>query len=295
MEELGRPARLGNLVVATDFSQSDALDRALLLPMTPGSSITLLHVVPVGLPERLERSFHATAARLLGELAATATSSLRAAGECDVDVFTAVETGKAVPVICEQAQSVRAQLIVVGRTGAGRTAAHPIGATAERVARASATSVLVVAGRPRGPYRNPLVAIDGSQLAPAVVELALRVVEPGLKTALLAHAFDVPDLGVLNYAETSDAERRAYIEQFARQARRDIEALLPLLPSLGVAYEPLVLEGDARRVLLEEAGRRRSDLIAVGTRGHNRLFRLLMGSVAEAIVRKATIDVLVTR
>ena len=295
MEEIDRPAKLGNLLVATDFSRSDVVERAVRLPITPGSSITLLHVLPPGLPERLERSFRAAAERLLGVLEAGALASLRASAQTDVAVFKAIETGKAVAVICERAQSLRAQLVLVGRTGAGRSGTRPLGATAERVARASSTPVLVVSTAPRAPYRNPLVAVDASELAPTVVELALRIADPGLTAAVLAHAFEVPELGMLGHAEASAEELESYVEQFARRARQNLEELLPRLPSLGVAYEPVLLRGDPRRVLLEEASRRGSDLIAVATRGHSRLLRLMMGSVAEAIVRHATIDVLVAR
>lgn len=295
MQEKGRPARWGNVLVATDFSQPDAVDRAVLLPVRPGSSFTLLHVAPTGLPGHLERSFRHATERMLSGLAARATVSLRARGEGEVDIFTAVEAGTPVEVICEQAARLRAQLVVVGRTGVGRTATDPIGATAERVARASDTPVLVVSGSPRGPYQHPLVAIDGTEKTPAVVELALRVAGPGMRTAVLAHAFAVPELGLLRYAEMSEADMKDYVDEHEWRARRRIERLLPTLPSLGVQYEPVVLDGDARRVLLEEASRRASDLVVVGSRGHSRLIHLLLGSVAEAVVRNATVDVLVAR
>jgi len=295
MPDVERPARLGNVLVATDFVQSDALDRAVRLPITPGSSITLLHVVPTDLPETIERSFRRNAERLVAELATSARARLEASGRGDVDVYHAVETGKPVEVICEQAQSLRAQLVVVGRTALPPTPAHPIGATAERVARASDTPVLIVAQRPIGPYRKPLIAIDGGELSPTVVDMALRVAEPGLASAEILRAFTAPDLGILRESDLGPEEMGDYVAQYARRARRDLAHLLPTLPQRGVVYEPVVREGDARRVLLDEAARKHSDLIAVGTRGHSRWIRLLMGSVAEAVVRNAAIDVLVVR
>lgn len=294
MPEIECPARLGNILVATDFVQSNALDRAVLLPITPGSSITLLHVVPPDLPETIERSFRRNAERLVAELATSARARLEASGQGDVDVYHAVETGKPVEVICEQAQSLRAQLVVVGRTALPPTPAHRIGATAERVARASDTPVLIVAQRPIGPYRKPLIAIDGGELSPTVVDMALRVAEPGLASAEILRAFTAPDLGILRESDLSPDEMGDYVAQYARRARRDLTHLLPTLPQAGVVYEPVVREGDARLVLLDEAARKQSDLIAVGTRGHSRI-RLLMGSVAEAVVRNAAIDVLVVR
>jgi nucleotide-binding universal stress UspA family protein len=295
MEDPRQPSRLGNVLVGVDFSVSDAVDRAVFLPITPGSSITLLHVVPAHLPAATERSLRDAAERRLGELAGTITSALRVAGQSGVDVFPKVESGKTVDVICEQAEWARAQVIVMGRAGAGRSTARPIGAKAERVARASHAAVLVVSRAPQGAYRKPLVAIDGSEMSAAVVELALRVTGHEVRPIELVHAFEVAGLGMLRDVQTSDEEIEAYLKESEGRARRQIEQLLPTLPQLGVAYHPVVLQGDPRHVVLDEAVRRKADLIVVGTRGHSRLLRLLMGSVAEAILREATTDVLVVR
>jgi nucleotide-binding universal stress UspA family protein len=67
------------------------------------------------------------------------------------------------------------------------------------------------------------------------------------------------------------------------------------LPRHGGQLHPRFVAGDPREVLLREATRHEADLLAVGTRGHGGLLRLLLGSVSEAIVREATGDVLVVR
>lgn len=288
------PTQLGNILVATDFSQADALERALLLRVRAGASITLLHVLPPDLPPSLERGFARGAERLLDELVAGAQSSVRKAG-LDADVFRTVIVGRPVATICQEAERVRASLVVLGRTGLSRALGHRLGATAERVARACPSSVLVVAGAPRGPYRAPLVAVDGGEPAAAIVERTLEVAAPDLGALTLAHAFDAPELGVLRYVELTSAEIAELTEQYAARARRHIDELLPTLPAGRVGYEPLLLAGDPRRVLVAEASRRGADLIAVGTHGRGAVMRLLLGSVAEAVLRDATSDVLVVR
>jgi len=50
-----------------------------------------------------------------------------------------------------------------------------LGSTAERVIRKAATPVLVVDSRGAGPYRRPLVAVDGSETSRRAFELALGV------------------------------------------------------------------------------------------------------------------------
>jgi nucleotide-binding universal stress UspA family protein len=56
--------------------------------------------------------------------------------------------------------------------------------------------------------------------------------------------------------------------------------------------ETMVRTGDAYDVILEVAAEVRADLIVMGTHGRHGIRRLLLGSVAEAIVRGASCPVL---
>jgi nucleotide-binding universal stress UspA family protein len=66
-------------------------------------------------------------------------------------------------------------------------------------------------------------------------------------------------------------------------------------PDPGVAVEYALEEGDAVEAILETARQSPCDLIVLGTHGRSGLGRLLMGSVAEQVVRKAPCPVLTVR
>jgi nucleotide-binding universal stress UspA family protein len=53
--------------------------------------------------------------------------------------------------------------------------------------------------------------------------------------------------------------------------------------------------GDARQVILDVAAERNADLVALGTHGRSGVAHVLLGSVAEAVIRAAGCDVLVAR
>lgn len=59
-----------------------------------------------------------------------------------------------------------------------------------------------------------------------------------------------------------------------------------------VPYEQRLLSGDPAGALVEFAENEKIDLIVLGTHGRSGLSRLLMGSVAEAVVRRAPCPVL---
>jgi nucleotide-binding universal stress UspA family protein len=56
-----------------------------------------------------------------------------------------------------------------------------------------------------------------------------------------------------------------------------------------------ILEGNAKEVIVEEAREWRADLIVVGSHGYGRLRRMVLGSVAGAVVANAPCSVQVVR
>jgi universal stress protein A len=59
--------------------------------------------------------------------------------------------------------------------------------------------------------------------------------------------------------------------------------------------QPLVAEGNPAAVILQVAREKKCDLIVMGTHGRTALSRVLMGSVAEEVVRKAPCLVLTVK
>jgi nucleotide-binding universal stress UspA family protein len=80
------------------------------------------------------------------------------------------------------------------------------------------------------------------------------------------------------------AERTAH-QRLARLARR--------LQATGLRVEPVCRQAMAADLILDEATRRRADLIALGSHGHTALFDLFAGSTAHRVLRRASCPVLV--
>ena len=69
-----------------------------------------------------------------------------------------------------------------------------------------------------------------------------------------------------------------------------LEAVVPTDPT--VPYEHRLITGDPATAIARLAEEEQADLIVMGTHGRTGLTRLLMGSVAEAVVRRAPCPVL---
>ena len=79
-------------------------------------------------------------------------------------------------------------------------------------------------------------------------------------------------------------------------SERDSEKLMKMLPkATNVKFEEDILHGDTADEVLAFADKKDIDLIVIGSHGRKGISRLLMGSVAEAIVRRANVPVLTVK
>jgi nucleotide-binding universal stress UspA family protein len=85
------------------------------------------------------------------------------------------------------------------------------------------------------------------------------------------------------------------VEQFVSAARTALERVVGETARPGIALHPAVAEGTPAEEIVEFARRLDIDLIVMGTHGHTGLAHVLMGSVAEKVVRRAPCPVLTVR
>jgi nucleotide-binding universal stress UspA family protein len=175
--------------------------------------------------------------------------------------------------IVQRARDERAELVVLGRHGHRTFADALLGSTAERVVRKGSTPVLIVNSDAHRGYRRALVAVDLSDTSRVATEMSLRLLEPHGGEVRVLHADD----------------GRAWDVTSA------ILRLLEPYENAGVRWDVVDRRGDPRSVILGDAEVWKPDLLVLGTHGHSKITQQLLGSVAEAVVRGASCDVLLAR
>ncbi len=204
-----------------------------------------------------------------------------------VPVRTAVVTGPEVDGLVKRAGETGADLIVMTTHGRGPVGRFFLGGVADELLRRAGVPVLLA--RPREPApsvlpepapENLLVPLDGSALA----EQALG---PAADLASLAEGrctlLRVVDPSNRAGAAGEETEAWEYLEGIARRVRKQG---VPVGLRVAVSARP----ADA---IVEEAGAQGSDLIALATHGRGGLRRMLLGSVADKVVRGCSLPVLV--
>jgi nucleotide-binding universal stress UspA family protein len=114
----------------------------------------------------------------------------------------------------------------------------------------------------------------------------------GAKLSLL-HVVEIPPYPVEGYAPPSLAAQ--FLEDLERQASEDLARWLPEGAAQNVEVTRTVVVGSPYRKILETAEAEGVDLIVMATTGRTGLGRLVMGSVAERVVRHAACPVLTIR
>jgi nucleotide-binding universal stress UspA family protein len=139
-------------------------------------------------------------------------------------------------------------------------------------------------------FRTILVPTDFSDPSARALDMALDIVAPGGRLLLVHVVDDVPlTYGYVGVASTP-AELKARVDA---EAKRELEAFGPAEPPAGAAVGRRVLHGTPWMAIVEEARTTGADLIVMGTHGRTGLKHVLIGSVAERVVRKAGCPVLV--
>lgn len=288
-----RRAALGAVLVPTDFSSGAryAAERAVLLPLSAGGKIHLVHVL--AREHARVSGIREEAQRLLEKTAALVTRRALTHGAAAPEVVAELLTGEPHVEIIRRARAVDADLVVIGRKGAGARLTKVIGTTAARVVRMGDLPVLVVCRRATAPYRRPLVGMALDESARRVLRLVRAVCAPDVGTVHAVHAYRVPFQGFVP-AGTEDSPTGFHRELKAEAAAR-FEKLIETIAPGDVRLKPLLRQGDPRLVILDEAERLRADLVALGTHGRSGLAHALLGSVAESVIMAARCDVLVAR
>lgn len=177
-------------------------------------------------------------------------------------------------VLVDAAEKTGAELLVVGATGCGPLAAEMLGSTADRVLRKASCPVLVVRGELPVPPRRVLAPVDLSPLSGDSFRCGLDL------------------LAQLGKGEEIEV-RAVYADKPLRQSAEELRRFaLENRPDAPFALETAVLPGEARREILHELAENPVDLVMLGTHGRGGLDRLMLGSVASAVSRKAPCSVL---
>jgi nucleotide-binding universal stress UspA family protein len=273
----------------TDFSEySDAaFQLACSLARKHGAKLILLHVgelrfvgtgigmAPPPLPQEYDRP--------------ALEAKLRAFRVADpgIVVERRVVYGTAGLQILDTAKETACGLIVMGTHGRGGLRRAVMGSVAEQVMRKAPCPVLTVKADGSVAIRRILHPTDFSKQAGFAFDFACSLAREHGAMLTVLHVVVPP---IAAYGEAAMA---LPIEPIKETATQKLTQIRPSDPN--VCFEHQLEEGDAAERIVHAAKVNQCDLIVMGMHGWTGLGRLIIGSVAEQVVRKATCAVVTLR
>lgn len=194
--------------------------------------------------------------------------------------------GNTAEAIAVSAHTQRVDALVIGRHDASSVERFFLGSTAAALLSRCDVPVFVVppeAVLGKATNARLLVALDDSAPSDAALEFALRFAQSETASLVLCSVVDAP------------AASSALAATFWASTRALLAARAEVAAARHVEYETSALAGEPADAIVAAAQARGAGTIVIGTHGRRGLERMFLGSVAEAVVRRASVPVVVVR
>ena len=292
---------LTTIIAGADVSvpSDHAIDRAAAIAAKHGAKLILVHAIsndaPIGETDKdvLEHLGEVTAA-IQTEVAVRLSAKLDALVAQGIDTELVTPHGPPGEVVAQLARARGAQLIVVGTHGHTGIQRFLLGSVATAILRHAPCDVLVTRGSSvSSAFAKPLVAVDFSPASKRALRNAAAVSQPGVPIEVL-HAWQLPAGSVgAAFFGVDRFPWNTIKDAVVTSAKKKGATLVADGATLGHPIHVTLVQGAPTPVITHAAEAGGHDLIALGTHGHGGFRKLLLGSVAEGVIRHASCSVLV--
>jgi nucleotide-binding universal stress UspA family protein len=284
------------ILVPTDFSKpSDAaLAHARRLADSTGATLHVLHVVDNMFLRAVladPRDYETAALRQLQDRVPTEDRGAPA-------ILVLERSDEPADEITSYARTHDIDLIVMGTHGRGRMAHLLLGSVAEKVARTAPCPVLTMRDNPlTSSVENLriLVPTDFSPSSDAALGCANRLAAQLGGSIRMLHVIENAAVGTSFGSEVFIPEPPEGLTERTMEARIQLSQRILEDGRSRVSVTGDVIHGPVGAMITAYAGDTGFDLIVMGTRGRGGLAHLLMGSIAESVIRTAHCPVLTVR
>lgn len=291
--------RIDKVIVGIDFSRPGTeAAQWVVQQFAPDAEIILAHVIDlpaiptflrgVASPDAdLEASARNAAEPQLRELASFLTPA---------HARTVIRTGRAHEELAKLAAETGADLVAVGPHGDKPRPWKMLGTTAERLARAAAPAVLVVARARSAPPRRVLAALDDTPIASTVLDWTKTIADTLGADVTVVHVLREAVMSHIPSAAPTAGDGLDHTVQVNPESLHEATRWLAALAEGWLGQEranPIVAHGHPGDVILETAGEVGADLIILGRRGSGTLIPALAGSTVSTVLHGAPVPVLV--
>lgn len=142
-------------------------------------------------------------------------------------------------------------------------------------------------------FKKIMVATDGSQTSIRTAELAVGLARLSRGSIIAIYVVDIYRLAHLpGYAAFPSLSSRL-MELMQREGELAISEVENMACDAGVPFSSIIAEGDPSQEIVKRSHKSGADLLVLGRIGRSDLEKILLGCVAEKVVRHSKIPVLI--
>lgn len=294
-------AMITRILAPTDFSRDAevACRLAARLAMRAEADLVLFHAFPgAEMVRQVGSTMERTQVAVLNDVREELRGWYEMVVPAEVRRFLKVEfkvkVGEPTPEIALAAKRSRADLILMATKGRTGIAHLLVGSVTESVLRTVSIPVLALrlgqGDRPLTKVQRILWPTDLSPVSERAWRYAVTLADVMAAEVILLHVVNPAELaGVADHPVPSPA---GWLERYLDPLEEELERRQKAVEALGLRVRRKVLVGVPVEVIVAEAQTEHADLVVMGTHGRTGLTHVLLGSVAEAVIRKAPCPVL---
>jgi nucleotide-binding universal stress UspA family protein len=144
-------------------------------------------------------------------------------------------------------------------------------------------------------FRSLLVPVDGSDPSNAARTLAVKLAADTNATLVFVNVVESDKIIASVMPGQGFADPTPAIDSLRAAGTEMLKDAVATATAAGVKATSELLEGDCIETVLSCAASHAVDCIVIGSHGRSGLQRLMLGSVAEGVLRHSTVPVLVTK
>ena len=136
-----------------------------------------------------------------------------------------------------------------------------------------------------------LVPVDFSDITTEVLDYAIHQAkeDAGFITVLHVTAPNPIFLG----PDAEPAQIQTYVDEELEREKEELQAITEHIHKQGVEANSVLLQGSIIETIIEEAKEIHADMIVMGKESHGLLYRTLLGTTSEGVIRRARVPVLI--
>lgn len=136
-----------------------------------------------------------------------------------------------------------------------------------------------------------LVPVDFSDITTEVLDYAIHMANEDTSSITVLHV--APPNPIFPGPDAEPIMMETYVNEELEREKDELHAITEHIHKQGIEAYSVLLQGSIIDTIIDEAKEIKADMIVMGKESHGLLYRTLLGTTSEGVIRRARVPVLI--